>query len=48
MEDSKSGIVAARACHMRSLGVGPEHEQLGADYNSLTMQSNVDWDELLS
>ncbi|WP_286908493.1 beta-phosphoglucomutase [Clostridium sp. UBA1652] len=48
VEDSKSGIVAARACHMRSLGVGPEHEQLGADYNSLTMQSNVDWDELLS
>lgn len=48
VEDSKSGIVAARACHMRSLGVGPEHEQLGADYNSLTMQSNVDWNELLS
>lgn len=47
VEDSKVGIVAARACRMKSLGVGPEHEQLGADYNALTMQSDVDWDELL-
>jgi len=47
IEDSKVGIVAARACHMKSLGVGPEHDQLGADYDALTMQSNVDWNELL-
>lgn len=47
VEDSKVGIVAARAGHMKSLGVGPEHSQLGADYDALTMQSNVDWSELL-
>ena len=47
VEDSKVGIVAARAGHMKSLGIGPEHSQLGADYDALTMQSNVDWSELL-
>lgn len=47
VEDSRVGIIAARACHMRSLGVGPEHDKIGADYNALTMQSNVDWNELL-
>lgn len=47
VEDSKVGIVAARACHMKSLGVGPEHEKLGADYNALTLQSNIDWNDLL-
>ncbi len=31
VEDSKAGIVAAKAAHMLSLGVGPEHNQLGAD-----------------
>jgi len=47
VEDSKVGVVAARACHMRSLGVGSEHDRLGADYNALTMQSNLDWNVLL-
>ncbi len=47
VEDSKVGIVAARAGHMRSLGVGPEHDKLGADYDAMTMQSNLDWNELL-
>jgi len=47
VEDSEAGIVAARAGHMKSLGVGPEHALLGADYDALTMQSNVDWNELL-
>lgn len=47
VEDSKAGIVAAKAAHMRSLAVGPEHEKLGADYDSLTMQSDVNWNELL-
>lgn len=47
VEDSEAGIIAARAGNMKSLGVGPEHTLLGADYDALTMQSNVDWDELL-
>ncbi|WP_455794087.1 beta-phosphoglucomutase [Clostridium butyricum] len=47
VEDSEAGIVAAKACNMRSLGVGPEHTLLGADYDALTMQDNVKWDELL-
>lgn len=47
VEDSKVGIVAAKAGHMKSFGVGPEHLELGADYNALTMQSNVDWDIIL-
>lgn len=47
VEDSKAGIVAAKAAHMRSFAVGTEHEKLGADYDSLTMESNVNWNELL-
>jgi len=47
VEDSEAGIVAARSGHMKSFGVGPEHALLGADYDALTMQSNVDWNELL-
>lgn len=47
VEDSAAGIVAAKAACMKSLGVGPEYKQLGADYESLTLQSEVDWNELL-
>jgi beta-phosphoglucomutase len=46
-EDSAAGIVAAKAAHMKSLGVGPEYKQLGADYESLTLQSEVDWNMIL-
>jgi beta-phosphoglucomutase len=47
VEDSAAGIVAAKAANMKSLGVGPEYKQLGADYESLTLQSEVDWNTLL-
>jgi beta-phosphoglucomutase len=47
VEDSAAGIVAAKAAGMKSLGVGPEYKQLGAEYESLTLQSEVDWHTLL-
>lgn len=47
VEDSAAGIVAAKAGGMKCLGVGPEYKLLGADYESLTLQSNVDWDYIL-
>jgi beta-phosphoglucomutase len=47
VEDSAAGIVAAKAANMKSLSVGPEYKQLGADYESLTLQSEVDWNTLL-
>lgn len=47
VEDSEAGIVAAKAAKMRSLGVGPEYKQLGADYEALTLQSDVNWNLIL-
>lgn len=47
VEDSAAGIIAARAACMKSLAVGPEHKILGADYESLTLLSNVDWKKIL-
>jgi len=47
VEDSAAGIIAAKAANMMSLGVGPEYKQLGAEYESLTLQSEVDWKVIL-
>jgi len=47
VEDSAAGIIAAKSANMKTLGVGPEYKQLGADYASLTLQSEVDWNEIL-
>ena len=47
VEDSAAGIMAAKTANMKSLGVGPEYKQLGADYESLTLQSEVDWKIIL-
>jgi len=47
VEDSAAGVVAAKAANMKSLGVGPEYKQLGADYESMTLQSEVDWQTIL-
>ena len=47
VEDSAAGIMAAKAAHMKSLAVGPEYRLLGADYESLTLQSETDWDAIL-
>lgn len=47
VEDSAAGIVAAKAAGMKSLGVGPEYRQLGADYESFSLQGEVDWNNIL-
>ena len=47
VEDSAAGILAAKAADMKCLGVGPDYKQLGADYESLTLQSEVDWHTIL-
>ncbi len=47
IEDSRAGIIAAKSAGMISLAVGPENEKLQADYNSLTMMSSVNWNEIL-
>jgi beta-phosphoglucomutase len=48
VEDSAAGIVAAKAAGMRSIGVGPEYQGLGADYAVPGFQSDIDWDCLLN
>lgn len=47
VEDSEAGIIAARAAGMKSLAVGPEREQLGADRSANGLYTDVDWMELL-
>ena len=47
VEDSAAGIIAAKAANMQSLAVGPEYKQLGADYQSLTLQNEVNWEFIL-
>lgn len=46
VEDSAAGIVAARAAGMRSLGVGPFYDKLGADFAARALP-DVDWNALL-
>ncbi len=48
VEDSAAGIVAARAAGMKSMGVGPQYQQLGADYEAVSLSREVDWDTILS
>lgn len=48
VEDSKVGIIAAKAAGMRSLAVGPEYQELGADYCSKTLLTVEDWSKVLS
>lgn len=47
VEDSAAGIEAAAAGGMRSLGVGPFHETLGADFHAADLRAVVDWEEIL-
>lgn len=47
VEDSLSGVIAAKRANMKTLAVGPEYKQLGGDYASFTLQSDVDWNEIL-
>lgn len=47
VEDAKAGIEAAKAGGMKSLGVGPFHEELGADFHSRTLATVDNWEEIL-
>lgn len=47
VEDAAAGIEAAKAGGMRSLGVGPIHEDLGADFHSRTLATVENWEEIL-
>ena len=47
VEDAKAGIDAAKAGGMKSLGVGPFHEELGADFHSRTLATLDNWEEIL-
>lgn len=47
VEDSAAGIVAAKAAGMKSLGVGPYYDSLGADYKARTLKQEIDWDMIL-
>jgi beta-phosphoglucomutase len=48
VEDSTAGIIAAKAAHMRTLGVGPEYKQLRADYAAVNLQEEIDWQAILN
>ena len=47
VEDAKAGIDAAKAGGMKSLGVGPFYEELGADFHSRTLATVDNWEEIL-
>lgn len=47
VEDAAAGIEAAKAGGMRSLGVGPFHNGLGADYDAEDLRSVTDWEKIL-
>lgn len=48
VEDSVAGIEAAYAGGMRTLGVGPFHEGLGAQYNAEDLRSVCNWECILA
>lgn len=48
VEDSAAGIVAAKAAGMKSLGVGPYYESLGADYQKRGLDADIDWEQMLT
>ncbi len=47
VEDSFAGIVAGKAAHMKTLGVGSEYEQLRADYEATGLDADIDWEKIL-
>ncbi|MBO5146305.1 MAG: beta-phosphoglucomutase [Lachnospiraceae bacterium] len=48
VEDSAAGITAAKAAGMKSLGVGPFYQELGATYAARGLNDVHNWDELLA
>lgn len=47
VEDSAAGIEAAKRGGMKSLGVGPFYEKLGADFAAPGLYADIPWDEIL-
>lgn len=47
IEDSLVGIIAGKAAHMRTLGVGSEYLQLRADYKATGLDAELDWKAIL-
>jgi len=47
VEDSAAGIEAAAAGHMKSLGVGPFYQALGADFCAEALCAVRRWDDIL-
>lgn len=47
VEDSAAGIVAAKAGGMKSLGVGPFYESLGATYMAKGLYDDINWEMIL-
>jgi beta-phosphoglucomutase len=47
VEDAAAGVEAAKAGGMKSLGVGPFHAELGADFHSRTLATVDNWEEIL-
>ncbi|MDE6054428.1 MAG: beta-phosphoglucomutase [Lachnospiraceae bacterium] len=48
VEDSAAGIVAAKAAGMKSLGVGPYYQELGATYQARGLNEVTEWDRMLA
>lgn len=47
VEDSAAGVEAARAAGMKSLGVGPYSNTLGADIAAAGLHDRIDWEGIL-
>ncbi len=47
VEDAAAGVEAAKNGGMKSLGVGPHHAELGADYDSENLATVNQWREIL-
>jgi beta-phosphoglucomutase len=47
VEDAAAGVEAAKNGGMKSLGVGPHHGELGADYDSENLATVNQWREIL-
>lgn len=47
VEDAAAGIEAAKKGGMKSLGVGPFHQDLGADFHSRTLATVNEWRDIL-
>lgn len=47
VEDSEAGIIAAKRGNMSSLGVGPLHGELNADFDCLSLADVDNWEQIL-